>query len=320
MPGTTMSAADAQNDFPTESHRHFLLKLDANDCLSGKPQPQTASDWEGAYFQSDKPRATRHREALPPDQRKDPVPGDELLIWINMQTGGSGLTATARVSSCERRDTKLLIRVENVVLFLEPRIDDATLRLGEKSRRRDDALEDINSSRISKLRYLSPLGWEEINARAESNSGKLIQQGAEEEISRRERLGRISSRPAQVEFSVRLRRAYNAKCAVTGCTTPEALEAAHIRVNEPQEVRDAMTSRSDDNSLENGILLRADIHALFDKGLVTLSEDGTKIQVSAILTDKTYASLENAPVFRPPHSPPSRLNIASHRRRFCFPC
>jgi HNH endonuclease len=315
-----MSAVAIQKTFPSESDRHFLLKLDANDCLSGKPQPQAPSDWEGTYFHSTKPRATRHGEPLPPDQREAPVPGDNLLIWINMQTGGSGLTATARVSSCEHRDTELRIRVESVVLFPEPRIDNAMLRPRDKSRRPDDILEDIKFTRTSKLRYLSPSDWEELNAKAGSKSDKLFQQGAEEEVSRRERLGTISSRPAQVDFSVRLRRAYNGKCAVTGCTTPEALEAAHIRVNEREQVGDGTTFRNDDNNLENGILLRADIHALFDRGLATLSQDGTKIQVSALLTDKTYAFLEIERVFRPAHSPPSRQNITSHRRRFGFPC
>jgi len=315
-----MSAVGTQKLFPSESSRHFLLKLDAHDCPSGKPQPQAPSDWEGTYFHSTKPRATQHGKTLPLDQRVSPVPGDNLLIWINMQTGGTGLTATARVSSCEHRDTELRIRVENVILLPEPRIDDAMLRPGDKSRRPGDVLDDIKFTRTSKLRYLSPSDWYGLNARAGSKTPEFFQQGAEEEVSRRERLGTISSRPAQVDFSNRLRSAYNGKCAVTGCTTPQALQAAHIHVNERMQVGDGTTSKNDDNNLENGILLRADIHALFDRGLIALSQDGTKIEASDGLTDKTYEFLENEHVFRPSYSPPSRHNITSHRRRFGFPC
>jgi hypothetical protein len=315
-----MSDVGTQKGIPNESARHFLLKLNANDCLSGNPQPRTASDWEGTYFHSTNPRATKHGETLPLDQREAPVPGDNLLIWINMDTGGTGLTAAARVSLCEHQDAELRIRIENVTLLSEPRIDDAMLRPGDKTRRPEDVLEDIKFTRTSKLRYLSPSDWLELNALAGSKSAKFFQQGAEEEVSRRERLGRISSRPAQLDFSTRLRDTYKGKCAVTGCTTSEALEAAHIHVNEGKQVGDGTTFRNDDNNLENGILLRADIHALFDRGLVALSQDGTKLEVSDHLTDKTYEFLDNGRVFRPSRSPPSRQNITSHRRRFGFPC
>jgi hypothetical protein len=237
-----------------------------------------------------------------------------------METGGTGLTATARVSLCEKQGKELRIRVEDVTLLTEPRIDNAMLRPGDKTRQPDDVLEDIKFTRTSKLRYLSQSDWLELNARAGSKSAELFQQGAEEEVSRRERLGTISSRPAQVDFSNRLRNAYGGKCAVTGCTTQQALEAAHIHTSERKNAGDGTTSKNDDNNLENGILLRADIHALFDRGLIALSLDGTQIDVNDQLTDKTYGFLDNGRVFRPSNSPPSRQNITSHRRRFGFPC
>jgi hypothetical protein len=311
-----MSNVGAQEGLPKEAGRHFLLKLNADDCLSGKPQPQSASDWEDSCFRSKNPRATRHRKKLPFHQRKAPVQGDNLLIWINSHTGG--LTATARVSSCEKHGTtRLRIRVENVGLLPPRRVDDGTLQ-GKTLPR---VLEDIREDRRSQLRFLSSAAFEELNARAGSQSAETFQQEADEEVSRRERLGKIYSRPAQVEFSRRLRSLYR-KCAVTGCTTQQSLEAAHIRVHERKHVGDRTTSKNDDNNLENGILLRADIHALFDKGSIALSQDGTQIEVkdNDLLTDKTYRFLGSGRVFRPSHCPPSRRNITSHRRRFGFPC
>jgi hypothetical protein len=52
---------------------------------------------------------------------------------------------------------------------------------------------------------------------------------AENEVQRRRHLGKIASRPDQKKFSETLRRNYGGRCAVTGCATAEALEAAHIR-------------------------------------------------------------------------------------------
>ncbi|MGO9589155.1 MAG: HNH endonuclease [Candidatus Acidiferrales bacterium] len=114
-------------------------------------------------------------------------------------------------------------------------------------------------------------------------------------------------RPEQRLFSETMRKNYRDKCAVTGCVTPAALEAAHIK---PQEGRD-------DNSPSNGILLRSDIHCLFDRFLITLSEDGTEIETSPELTDPGYAALKGATVSRPVEGPPpSAENIRDHRNRF----
>jgi predicted restriction endonuclease len=132
--------------------------------------------------------------------------------------------------------------------------------------------------------------------------------GAQHEVARLKQLGTIARRPEQLDFSRKLREAYNGKCAVTGCATGEALEAAHIKVKKG----------FDDNHPTNGILLRADIHALFDAELITLTEDGTCVQVKkALLEDPVYRGLDRKAVFRPSSDAPSRENILHHRRE-CF--
>ena len=55
------------------------------------------------------------------------------------------------------------------------------------------------------------------------------------------------------------------KCAVSGETATEALEAAHI-----MEVKE-----NGGHSVRNGILLRADIHQLFDRGHISINPNGT---------------------------------------------
>lgn len=130
---------------------------------------------------------------------------------------------------------------------------------------------------------------------------------ADREIARQRVLAEQATRPGQQQFSATIRKNYSGRCAITGCTTAAALQAAHIRLQK----------NSDANSPQNGLLLRADIHALFDALLITLSEDGTRVEVSAALTDPSYAFLRDAVLFQPPPDLcPSADNIRDHRNRF----
>ena len=133
------------------------------------------------------------------------------------------------------------------------------------------------------------------------------------EVARQKKLIEQMRRPDQQLFSKRIRRNYRGKCAVTGCVTPAALEAAHISIKNGLDNK----RTRDDNNPNNGILLRSDIHALFDMLLITLSEDGTRIEVSPQLTDPSYVVLKTAVVARPDGGPPpSAENIREHRNRF----
>lgn len=129
---------------------------------------------------------------------------------------------------------------------------------------------------------------------------------AVQEIARLKRQVEQATRPDQQTFREKIRKSYRDKCAVTACATPTAFEAAHISTRKG----------SDDNSTANGILLRSDIHALFDSFLITLSEDGAAVEVSSELSDPTYGFLRTAVVTRPDNGPPSKENIRQHRRRF----
>jgi putative restriction endonuclease len=70
-------------------------------------------------------------------------------------------------------------------------------------------------------------------------------------------------RLGQGAFRVLVTEAYERRCAVTGEKTLPVLYAAHIKSygqNGPHEVR-------------NGLLLREDLHILFDRGYLTVTED-----------------------------------------------
>ena len=125
------------------------------------------------------------------------------------------------------------------------------------------------------------------------------------EDARQRTLASIVRRRGQPEFRRDLVKAYGAKCAITDCDVLEALEAAHI-----------MPYRGDDtNTPVNGILLRADLHTLFDLRLFTIDHAMRTVVLSPRLKDTHYAWLDGCKV-RFPDAPgfrPSSAAIKQHR-------
>jgi putative restriction endonuclease len=77
------------------------------------------------------------------------------------------------------------------------------------------------------------------------------------------------SRLGQGAFRVLVTDAYQRRCAVTGERTLPVLQAAHIKPY----------TESGPHRVDNGLLLRADLHILLDKGYMTLTED-LQVEVS----------------------------------------
>ena len=70
-------------------------------------------------------------------------------------------------------------------------------------------------------------------------------------------------RLGQGAFRVMVTEAYHRRCAISGEKTLPVLEAAHIQP----------FSQQGPHNPNNGLLLRQDIHTLFDRGYLTISED-----------------------------------------------
>ncbi|MDO4302594.1 MAG: HNH endonuclease [Bacillota bacterium] len=70
-------------------------------------------------------------------------------------------------------------------------------------------------------------------------------------------------RIGQGAFRVIVTNAYLRKCAITGEKVLPVLQAAHIKA----------FSEGGPNDLNNGMLLRSDVHTLFDKGYITIDTD-----------------------------------------------
>ena len=106
--------------------------------------------------------------------------------------------------------------------------------------------------------------WELVLERLEAlDSLSLIESRIEEPAARFGKPTLIAPRLGQGAFRVVVTDAYHRRCSVTGERTLPALEAAHIKpytAKGPHDVR-------------NGLLLRSDIHRLFDSGYVTVTTD-----------------------------------------------
>src|SRR4051794_4193961 len=113
----------------------------------------------------------------------------------------------------------------------------------------------------------------------------------------------VVRRAGQSEFRQRLLDAYGGRCAVTGCDVEEALQAAHIIPYLGEH----------SNETSNGILLRADVHNLFDSYVLSIDPDTSTVRIAPNLLKSSYATLEgSSPEW--PHVHESRPAKAALRR------
>jgi len=111
-----------------------------------------------------------------------------------------------------------------------------------------------------------------------------------------ERFGKpqmVLPRLGQGSFRIAVMQAYGRSCAVTTEHSLPALDAAHIK---PYE-------EGGEHLVSNGLFLRSDIHRLFDKGYVTVTED-LRFEVSRRLKEdfhngKSYYGLQGSPIHVP---------------------
>jgi putative restriction endonuclease len=85
----------------------------------------------------------------------------------------------------------------------------------------------------------------------------------------------VKPRLGQGAFRVLVTDIYRRRCAITGEPTLPALEAAHIRPY----------GEGGEHEANNGLLLRRDIHGLFDAGYVTVLPD-LRFAVSRLIREE----------------------------------
>lgn len=127
-----------------------------------------------------------------------------------------------------------------------------------------------------------------------------------EEDARTRQLRAIVERAGQGAFRDMLLEAYGHRCAISDCDAPDALEAAHI-----SPYRGAHTDR-----IDNGLLLRADLHTLFDRGLLGIDGDDWTVVVAPTLRGTVYGGLAGQRIRAPARAcdQPSRELPEGHLR------
>ena len=116
-------------------------------------------------------------------------------------------------------------------------------------------------------------------------------------VDTREKITRsIASRRGQRSFRNRLIRRYGPSCMISRCGLIDIVEAAHI-----WPYRGAK-----DNHPDNGLLLRADIHTLFDLDLLGIQPDSMTVRLHPDIWGAGYDCFSDLPLHLPGIARPSR--------------
>ena len=127
---------------------------------------------------------------------------------------------------------------------------------------------------------------------------------ADAEDGREKVLSSIIRRRGQPEFRRKLLHLYQSRCAISGCDIEAVLEAAHIFPYKGPKT----------NTASNGILLRADLHTLFDLKLISIDKN-FRLLVSEKLNGSIYETYRGKRLRLPNKSShrPSEASLSYHR-------
>jgi hypothetical protein len=126
------------------------------------------------------------------------------------------------------------------------------------------------------------------------------------EDARKRTLANIVRRQGRTKFRTRLLALYGRRCAVSGCSVEAVLEAAHITPY--------LGPKTDHPA--NGLILRGDLHTLFDLRLVAVDTTAMTILVSPLLDGTEYESYRGRPLHLPATGAgrPSPAALDQHRK------
>ena len=127
---------------------------------------------------------------------------------------------------------------------------------------------------------------------------------AKEEEKKHVRFCLNKARPEQQKFRKMLLKEYKSTCMITKCKIEAVLEAAHIKPF-------ADNKDDADDTLENGLLLRADLHLLFDKEFMGIHPNSGKLHFKC--TDGYYDEYTHAKI---PEDTILRKNLKTRWKSF----
>lgn len=279
--------------------RRFFLKVNGEQhCPNGICRPSEASAWEGGEIlipsggpiyavEGSRPRSPEIQE------------GDELWIWTHEddQFGrGWGLTAKAVAGTQKKQDDYIAITLFDVEKLPRPfglrDLGDGITgsRIIEHARAHrhhqaylmeHDDYEDFRRVVDERSKALSAdvqeryvAGWE----REVLNHKNDLLSGLQER-----KVTAQKARPGQSRFRDALIQRYQGRCVVSNCNIPEAIEAAHVLPH---------TGDPKWDHPDNGMLLRRDLHALFDAMLWSIDPKNNQMHLADRLKTTSYRKLD----------------------------
>lgn len=177
--------------------------------------------------------------------------------------------------------------------------------------------DDFKLNTVSGKGYDATVGtgrelWEAVSARLEHSAFRQQPDTATVAAIASHGFGKpqiVHPRLGQGLFRVLVTDAYGRRCAITGERTLPVLEAAHIKPY-------TLVQRHDVN---NGLLLRSDLHKLFDEGYLSIDPKERRVIVSKRIREefengRDYYKLEGLPLREPPAlwARPSPENLEYH--------
>jgi len=281
----------------------YLCKVNGDVHIPDAPsRPRNASEWEGKELELPKPRRLDKQLS---DARL--AEGDDIWIWTHEDKdfgNGLGLTAHAKVGSVKPRETDygmhFFMVMKNVEL-LKPHFRLDEIPKGKSGSRAIEAIRDhrhhqaiemdhsilsefLSASqrlRLYKQEKMAQASEEYCQPKLQTPEGRALYEDREQIEKNFDRRYSIQeTRPQQSQFRNMLLEKYHRTCVVTGCQTEEVLQAAHI-----VPYSEGIPSR---DSSGNGLLLRADIHLLFDRMLVSINPESSRFEISSCMEKTEY--------------------------------
>ena len=281
----------------------YLCKVNGDVHIPDAPsRPRNASEWEGKQLELSTPRRL---DKGPLDTRLSE--GDDLWIWTHEDKdygNGLGLTAHVKVGDVRVAETDYgthIFVVMKDVELLNPHFRLDEIPKAQSGSRVIEAIRDhrhhqtiemdqsllseflsaIQILHVDKLNKMKRASEEYLTQEQQTPEGRALYEDREQIEKNFDRQYSIQeARPQQSRFRNMILEKYHRTCVVTGCQTVEVLQAAHIvPFSEDISFRD----RSG-----NGLLLRADIHLLFDRMLVSINPESSRFEISSCMEKTEY--------------------------------
>ena len=124
--------------------------------------------------------------------------------------------------------------------------------------------------------------------------------------ARRKVLREINLRRGQKKFRDRLITRYGAACQISRCAFPGLVEAAHIRPY----------AETNDNGAHNGLLLRSDLHTLFDLDLLAIYPSTLTVKLHPYVRAAGYEAFDGTSLFLSGTSGPDLAALSDRWKSF----